>query len=65
MSFTARWLTDKQIASLMRQYQTSLAHKQSVIARHQPGTAYHTRASRDVQELESRIQTLEQELKTR
>jgi len=49
-------LSDKTLQRLIRNAEKQLAHKHDVLARHAPGTAYHTRAQREIEALESRIE---------
>ncbi len=61
-------LTRMSIARLKRlliQAQKALEAKQTVVARHKPGTAYHTRATKEAETYQHRITAIEAELQQR
>jgi hypothetical protein len=62
-------LTDKIIArrrakllSQIKQREAALAHKRAVMARHTPGTSWHTNAARSVATLEGILADLHERL---
>lgn len=57
--------TTKALQGLLRRFERNLAHKEKVAARHEPGTPYHTRATREIEGLQERIEIIEAELRSR
>jgi hypothetical protein len=55
---------DKTLQRLIRVAEKRIAHKRKVLARHEPGTAYHTRASREIAGLEARIKDWKSQIGT-
>ncbi len=55
-----RKMSAAQIDKRLAQCRSNLAEKQSVKAAHIPGTAYHTRASREIKTIEEEIRDLEE-----
>jgi hypothetical protein len=58
-------MSTKHLHSFIRQYRKQLAHKERVASRHEPGTAYHTRAMRDTEALQGKIEKMQRELERR
>jgi len=50
-----RELPDKRLISLQDKYLEAIRQKEEVLARHAPGTPYHTRAQRDISGYQSRL----------
>ncbi len=57
-------LSDKTLKRLIRAAEKKIEHKQEVLVRHAPGTAYHTRASREIEALEMRIADWKAQMET-
>ena len=57
--------TTKHLRRFLAQWKRQLAHKEQVIARHEPGTAYHTRALREAESYRSKVAEVERELEGR
>lgn len=55
----------KTLLTLQRQYQAKHAAKLAAMTRHQPGTAYHTRAQREAQTCAENLAQIAAELKRR
>lgn len=51
-----------KLLAKIRQRETALAHKRTVMARHQPGTSWHTNAARSVATLEGILADLHQQI---
>jgi hypothetical protein len=61
-------LTGMKIARLqswLTKYQRELADKRAVMVKHTPGSAYHTRASREATAKQERIDEIQAELRRR
>lgn len=54
MSINAR-MSAKALQTMLRQTKSKLAKKKNVAAKHRDGTAYRTRANREIAALESKI----------
>ena len=54
-----------RLKRLLAQAQKTLEAKQAVAARHEPGTAYHTRATKEAETYQNRITAIEAELQHR
>jgi hypothetical protein len=60
-----RELPDKRLISLQDKYLEAIRQKEEVLARHAPGTPYHTRAQRDISGYQSRLDQVNEELQRR
>jgi len=58
-------LSTKSLRTQLRIARRRLAHKLTVQARHEPGTAYHTRAAREAKTFEDRAAEISRELARR
>jgi len=58
-------LSTKTLERMRRGFEKKLRHKEAVMNRHRPGTAYHTAASRAAKTYRSRIATIDKELSKR
>lgn len=65
MFANVRGMSDNHLESYLEQYRVKLAHKLNVVKRHQPGTTYHTRATRDAAYYQDAIRILETEINRR
>lgn len=65
MFANVRGMSDRHLSSYLKQYRVKLSRKLSVIKRHQPGTTYHTRATRDAAYYQDAIRILETEINRR
>ena len=58
-------LSTKTLQNFLTRYRRDLAHKEQVMARHKPGSPWHTRATREAEVYRARIARVEQELERR
>lgn len=51
-------MSAKSLRTMLRTARRQLTNRQNVAAKHAPGTAYHTRATKEAAALESRIREI-------
>lgn len=57
--------TKTRLQKWLKNHQTRLDNKYAVMSRHQPGTAYHTRAARAIAAIEERMAEIRQAIQAK